>query len=543
MNFFAISALINLLTSLILGFFVLASNRRNKVNLTFFLFTLSIAFWSFGYYFWQISDQESMALFWTRFLMAGAVFIPFTYLSFVYAFLGMLKRRKGFLIFTLFLFLLFFSLNFTDLFVNRVEPILDFDFWPMAGPVYSIFLLTWFFYVAYTTLLLYKRYKDSNGIDRAQAAYVLGGMMVGFIGGSTNYFLWYKIPVLPYGNILVAFYVLAIGYAIIKHHLMDVKVIATEVFSAFLVVLSFIQIFQTSALHIGFRVSIFLVTFVFAVLLIRSVLNEVKRRQEMESLTKQLQKASKELKSANKELQRLDEAKSEFLSIASHQLRTPSTVIKGYISMMVDGNFGKISTIVKDNLQKVYTANERLLNLIENLLDISRIEAGRVEFDMTPVDLTEVARSIVEQFEKPAKDKKLTLTFAPEKNIPQAMADVGRVKEVMSNIIDNAIKYTEQGEVVVGLHQESQSVVFACQDNGMGIEPDDLPRLFNKFVRGKGMMKVHTEGTGLGLYYARKVIEEMGGRIWAESPGKGRGSKFCFSLPLANKEQAKRVVK
>ena len=258
-------------------------------------------------------------------------------------------------------------------------------------------------------------------------------------------------------------------------------------------------------------------------------------------LKDEVKKATSKLVAANKELQRLDDAKSEFLSIASHQLRTPTTVIKGYISMIQEGSFGKVSPLIKDSLNKVYLSTERLLNLIENLLDISRIEAGRLEFDIKPTDLAVIAKALIEDFQPKANMKKIKLEFYAPKDLPEVSADANKVKEVASNLIDNSIKYTNKGTVTIGLHQEGSSVVFNCQDTGLGVEPDDLPRLFNKFVRGKGMMQVHTEGTGLGLYFARVVIENMGGRIWVESPGKGQGSKFSFSLPLANKSKAQKI--
>ncbi|MFA6918975.1 MAG: ATP-binding protein [Patescibacteria group bacterium] len=258
-------------------------------------------------------------------------------------------------------------------------------------------------------------------------------------------------------------------------------------------------------------------------------------------LKDEVKKATGKLEAANKELQRLDDAKSEFLSIASHQLRTPLTITKGYVSMMNEGSFGKVPKIIKENLGKIYIANERLLNLVENLLDISRIEAGRLEFNLEPVDLVETAKALVSDFQERAKAKKLKLEFFPDPKLPKCQADAQKIKEVISNLIDNSVKYTNKGEIIIGIHQESQSLIFSCQDTGMGIEPEDLPRLFNKFVRGKGMMTVHTEGTGLGLYFARVVIENMGGRIWAESPGKNRGSKFAFSLPLADKKKAQKI--
>ncbi|MFA6594124.1 MAG: HAMP domain-containing sensor histidine kinase [Candidatus Buchananbacteria bacterium] len=267
----------------------------------------------------------------------------------------------------------------------------------------------------------------------------------------------------------------------------------------------------------------------------------------LEELTKSLEqrvkKATAKLEATNKELQRLDDAKSEFLSIASHQLRTPTTIIKGYVSMMQEGNFGKVPKILKDNLDKVFIATERLLNLIENLLDISRIEAGRLEFDIKPADLAKIADELKEEFKAKATAKGLKLNVYYSKDLPDVSTDSAKIKEVASNLVDNAVKYTKAGEISLDLHQEGSSVVFSVADTGSGITAGDVGRLFNKFVRGQGMSTIHPEGTGLGLYFARVVIENLGGRIWAESPGKGRGSKFSFSLPLVDKSKAQKVKK
>ncbi len=274
---------------------------------------------------------------------------------------------------------------------------------------------------------------------------------------------------------------------------------------------------------------------------IHSLINVTAVALDKALVYEQLKISNKKLESANKELERLDQAKSEFLSIASHQLRTPLTVIKGYTSMVQEGSFGKVPVKIAGILDKVFISTERLISLVESLLNISRIEAGRIEFDMQPVDLTEVIKLLVADFQQKAAAKGLVLEFTPEKNVPAASTDPQKVKEVISNLLDNAIKYTEKGSINVGLHPESQSIVFTSQDTGLGIEPEDLPRLFNKFVRGKGMQQVHTEGTGLGLYFARMVVEQMGGRIWAESEGKGKGSKFSFSLPMADKSKVVKI--
>jgi len=229
MNFFALSALINFATSSILGFFVISKNRNGK-NVGFFLFCLSVALWSLFYYFWQISDSAISALFWTRMLMAAAIFIPISYLYFVFAVIEQIQKRKKFLIASLFLFLFFLSISFTPYFVSHVESLMIFKFWPIAGNIYSLFLAIWSIYVVYSTYLLLKKYRQSNGIAKLQIKYIIIGMVIGFGGGVTNYFLWYRIPILPVGNILVSVYVATVAYAIIRYRFMDIRIVARRIF-------------------------------------------------------------------------------------------------------------------------------------------------------------------------------------------------------------------------------------------------------------------------------------------------------------------------
>ncbi|HUT95975.1 MAG TPA: histidine kinase N-terminal 7TM domain-containing protein, partial [Candidatus Paceibacterota bacterium] len=240
MNFYAISALVNFITSFTLGIFVIFKSRKSK-NFSFFIFCFFVAFWSLGYYFWQISTTAAEALFWSRALMASAIFIPVAYLQFVYALVEILERKKRFIIFSYFLFFIFFLINFTPYFVSHLEPLLNFKFWPIAGPLYSLFLAVWFFYIIYSTYLLYRKYRTSSGIIRLQIRYVIMGMIIGFAGGSTNYFLWYRIPIPPVANILVSVYVGAITYAIVRYRLMDIRFVLGRgaiYFFSFVVVVS-----------------------------------------------------------------------------------------------------------------------------------------------------------------------------------------------------------------------------------------------------------------------------------------------------------------
>ena len=250
-------------------------------------------------------------------------------------------------------------------------------------------------------------------------------------------------------------------------------------------------------------------------------------------LEKEVEKATHDLKKANVQLKKLDAAKSEFISIASHQLRTPLTVIKGYISMMLEGNFGGLTKPESESLEKVFESNERLIQLVENLLNISRIESGRLQFNYQQVDMNKMVASVKEELEANAKRKGLILQYrAPTKSVPIIKIDDEKIRQVVMNLVDNGIKYTKHGSVTVKLEQAENKIRFSVTDSGVGIRPEDMGNLFKKFSRGSGISLIHTEGTGLGLYVARMMIEAHHGKIWAESAGVGKGSKFCFELPV-----------
>ena len=533
--------------NLALGGSVLFHNSRSVVSRWFALFAFGLAAWSFGMMMYGTGPEDWQTVYWWSLILhfAGA-FIAFTFLHFslVYPEEKMPVSLWWHVVFFIPVIFIFYFL-----FIDK-QIIVDLKFFSnnrqlIYGPWYSFYFVYFFMYMGGASFTLLRKSFIVEGIEKKQIRSVFWGTLVPLIcAGVINMFMaaWGDFKYAWTGPVFLLMVVIFIAYAIIKLKFLDVKVITTEIFAIFLALVAFEEIFMARSFEeLIVRMIIFAITLIFAILLIRSVLNEVRRREEMEKLTEELKLTTKKLAKANKELERLDEAKSEFLSIASHQLRTPSTIIKGYISMMLEGSFGKAPKLIKDNLNKIYLSNERLLNLIETLLNISRIESGRIEFNVQPINLVAVIEPIVSDFQKKAKERGLKLEFLPEKNVPEALADREKTKEVISNLIDNSLKYTKQGEVTVGLHKESRSVVFTCQDTGIGIDSEDVPRLFNKFVRGKGMMQVYTEGTGLGLYFARMVIENMGGRIWAESPGKEKGSKFSFSLPLADKEKAKKV--
>ena len=263
--------------------------------------------------------------------------------------------------------------------------------------------------------------------------------------------------------------------------------------------------------------------------------------EEMKDFSKTLQKEvnrqTQSLRKANIRLEQLDKAKSEFISLASHQLRTPLSIIKGYISMILEGTWGETNQKQKEHLEKVYLSNERLIKLVEDLLTVSRIESGRLEFDLQPLALDNLTENIVKEFSQLVAKKGLYLKYIkPKKLLPKVKADPLKIRQVIQNLIDNALYYTKKGGATVSLKTEKNKVVFSIQDTGIGISSEEQVTLFEKFSRGKGVTRMHTEGTGLGLYLAAKLIQAHQGKIWVESEGKGRGSAFYFELPVGRRK-------
>jgi signal transduction histidine kinase len=316
-----------------------------------------------------------------------------------------------------------------------------------------------------------------------------------------------------------------ITYAISRHHLMNIRVIGTELFAAIISVIFIVQIlFSQTTSEVFIRTILFLLIAIFGLFLIRGTLREVET------------------------LRRLSQAKTEFISVASHQLRSPLTAIKGYVSMLLEGGFNSSPSESHQVLEKVYKSNERLIRLIDELLDISRIEEGRFEFTMEQLSFFPFICDIVDELQGAVDKSRLSLVFFPPKADPPraensgnheyfVSADSEKLRQAFQNLIDNAIRYTPKGEIKVWCEIRGNHIITAVSDTGIGMSKDDLTRIFERFSRGKASSHHHTEGAGLGLYIARKIVEAHKGKMWAQSEGPGKGSTFFVELPLINNKK------
>ncbi len=239
-----------------------------------------------------------------------------------------------------------------------------------------------------------------------------------------------------------------------------------------------------------------------------------------------------QLKVANEQLKALDKARAEFISIASHQLRTPPATIKWYLGAVLGGDFGELSDDLRSALERTNVTNEAQISTIDDLLNASRIERGKLEFFFEKANIEPIVSALVNQLEPLAQMKKQHIVYhKPTMPIPDVLMDHEKIRQVINNMIDNAIKYSKQGDIEVFVEADDTNITVKVQDHGKGINPDDAPKLFQKYSRGSDSA-THATGLGLGMYVAKVIVEQNQGKIWAESKGLGQGAVFAFSLPL-----------
>lgn len=235
-----------------------------------------------------------------------------------------------------------------------------------------------------------------------------------------------------------------------------------------------------------------------------------------------------------RKLQEVDQMKDEFISMASHELRTPVTGIRGYVSMMIEGSLGPVSDKARESLKIVESAATRLAALVEDLLNVSRIEQGRMKIESKPIDLSITIREIMNELKVQADEKKLALEFKPHTEpLPLVNLDVGRIKEVLINLIGNAIKYSLRGsvEVVTEEKENGKILEIRIKDTGIGMSAKDRERLFQKFYRVQNDKTKNIAGTGLGLWITKQIVELMHGQIMVDSI-ENVGTQITLNFPI-----------
>jgi len=516
------------LSNITFGFLVYSKNKKSPYGKTFLMLSLTFAIWAISYAIWLTKSDAESALLWSRMLNLGATLIPVFFLHFVLSFLGQNKTKKNLLRFGYISTILFSFLSFSPGYVTSVIKVGGFSFWPQAGPIYTIFLvINFIFLFGYALLLLadavFNRKLPPESM--MQGRYILFGSLISVIGGSANFPLMYGYSFPAYLSLLSIFHPFFWSYGAIKYQFFNVKVLSSQLLVFMLWMFLLIRTFISETIEEQIISGVLLVvTVIVGLLLIQSVVKEVKAREKIEKL-------AKELKQANKKLEEMGEQKSQFLSIASHQFRSPLTAIKGYTSLILEGSYGEIPEKIKEPISNIYASAQNLVIVVEDFLNISRIEQGRMEYNFEKTDVGKLVAGIVEEIRPVAEQRNLKFDFkAPAGETFFSNIDANKMRQVIINTIDNSAKYTPAGWIKVSIDKHDGKILISVADSGVGISKENIGKLFTMFTRTGNAHKVNVMGTGLGLYVAKQIVEAQGGRIWAESPGEGKGSTFFVEL-------------
>jgi signal transduction histidine kinase len=519
-------------SGLIIALFVLRADTRNKAAQALLFTTTMFAIWCFLDLVTWASERSDVIMFVWSTLMYFELLMYVGAFYFVHAFLrGTFPRFwTEVSIFVMFIPLILFGhtqlnllgFNFTNCLRNAVE-----------GPLWQYYVYFFeFFFVGliFATIVneIKKHKRDireillvSTGILMFLLSFSLGNIMGSFFDN------WEVGQIGLFGMpIFVAF----LGYILVRYQTFKVKLLATEALMAGQLILLCSLLFVRSIENAQIiAVGTILFFAVLGTLLIKSVRSEVEQRQEIEKLATNLE-------TSNERLKRIDRQKSEFVSIASHQLRSPLTAIRGYTAMMIDGSFGAVPDKMGEALERIHESAKLMAFSIEDFLNVSRIESGNIKYTNTDFNINEQAGHIVDDLRPEATRSGLLLLFRSELSGTGIVnADMSKTQQILHNLINNSLKYTTKGTITVYVHDDiiAKKLFVEIIDTGIGMNADTLNALFQKFSRAKNANSVNINGTGLGLFVARAMARAMNGEVTCSSRGDGLGSTFTLTLPLS----------
>lgn len=343
-----------------------------------------------------------------------------------------------------------------------------------------------------------------------------------------------------YSLFILPLFLIAIIYAVFELDIFHFNLLGTHYLVVGLMILMTGQLFFINNTADQFLTIVTVIlTLGISVLLYRNLKRESDQRIRIEKLSVELadsklrlEETNIKLETANDKLKDLDRLKTEFLSLATHQIRSPLTAIKGYASMVVEGDFGPINDKAKEAVDRIFQSSNNLAIVVEDFLNVSKIESGGMKYEKVDFDLGEVTEAVSKDMSMAAEKKGLKLNYTKDTGVHKVNGDKEKLRQVVLNLIDNSVKYTKTGTINVSVNTNGDKVVFAVKDTGMGMTPEIKATLFQKFARGEGG-RVNTTGSGLGLYLAKEIAVAHGGRVWVESDGPNKGSTFSMELNIA----------
>lgn len=533
-NLIYYSHFLALALALLVGWFVVSQGRKVLLNniLAFMMITFS-SWVFFDLVVWATERPDYSMFFWSITILVELLVYAIS-VYFIYVFVNKKDtslRLKFFIFLPILPIIIFLPTNLL---------LQGFDLTNCYRDITEGFFATYYVYVLEIGYALWLivfgivKYLQSDKTSKKQVFFVTLGVvlfLLSFASGNIIGSITENWTLAQIGLFSMPIFVVFLGYMIVKFKAFNIKMIGAQalVFSLSMLVLAIAFIRNIQNVRI-----VVLFTLVFVVilgnLLIRGVRREIKQREKLEQLKLELEKSNSQLGVANDKLKDLDRLKTEFLSLASHQLRSPLTAIKGYASMLLEGDYGDINPEAKDAISRVFQSSNNLQIIVEDLLNVSKIEQGGMKYEMANFDFASLVKSITKDLSINAKGKNLELKYTtPENEVFNVHGDQIKLRQVVLNFIDNAIKYTKVGHIDTSIIKKDGKIIFSVKDTGMGLTPEIIDTLFQKFNRGDGA-RMNTSGSGLGLYLAKEIVRAHDGKVWIESEGLGKGSTFFVEL-------------
>lgn len=528
------SHLVPILLSLPLALIIYWNDPNRRLNQYFFLTILLFSIWTFGDLILWANDEPALIMFvWSVLILLEPV-IYFSAYLFADAAIGGNKKSTITFLFLIVLMLPVVLFTPTSLMLENFNLT---NCWREVteGPLvyYGYMVQTVIALAILAKLCAYCVFDKAHLKEKVRATLIVLAILaflaiftLGNVIGS--YFENWVIG--QYGIFGMPVMVILIGLLMPKYLLFRTNLIASQLLVSALAIITFSIIFVQ---NLSTARWVAMVTFVLVLILGGLLVRSIKREIEQKTLAQRL---ATELAGANARLERLDKMKSEFVSIASHQLRSPLTSIRGYVSMILEGSYGDVSDKTKEILTHVSDSARHMALSIDDFLNVSRIEAGNMNYDIVDADLRGIVEDIVSDMQPVSVERGIPIEFKTAfEGAAVVKLDIGKTRQIVQNLVDNAYKYTKGTgaiEVTMRKDQATKKVHIDVKDQGIGLSPESIANLFEKFERAKNASTANVSGSGLGLYIARTMARAMGGDITVASPGEGQGSTFTLTMPL-----------
>lgn len=519
---------------------VLLVNRKHSstAQRSFSMLAACVAAWTFTMAYYRHTDVYVSAQIALRLLYMVPLCIPAAFVYFAVAYVrGVGQLYTGVLVQALIVVaaaILGALVACTDMLVRAVtlqeysEKVIEFGTW---YPLYIVYFVTSF---SFGFALLWDYWRNVKELSKRHQAFflLLGTITSSSVALLTNLVLpWMGYFALNWaGNVATVLFVGFIFYSVLRHGLFEVKLLTVEVLAATLWFVLLARVATSDGWYDALQnVGIFIVGLVMGIAMIKNVMHETAVREQGERLARYLA-------NANARLRELDRQKTEFVSVASHQLRSPVAAIMGYASNMSEGLYGKVPKGLEQPIERIMDSGRRVSLIIDDFLNVTRIEQGHMSYNSAPHNVCTLVSQAVGDVQVLAEHKGLALRVTVPEHPVMVIADEGKLKQVVSNLVDNAIKYTPKGSVSVTVSEEVPAglVQVTVSDTGIGVEEKEICNLFQKFSRASNANKSSVQGTGLGLYIAREIVKAHSGTITVQSDGPDKGTTFVITLPLAS---------